>query len=48
MKKPNGASPRTHFEQVPVEVVKKILDKDVPRVEKPTPVPPLRTVRTED
>jgi len=49
MKKPNGVSPqsRTHFEQVPVEIVKKIVDKDAPKAEKSTPLVPLRIVRDE-
>ncbi len=49
MKKPNGESraPRTHFEQVPVEIVKKIVDHDAPKPEKPAPLVPLRIVRNE-
>ena len=49
MKKPGGVSapPRTHFEQVPVEIVKKIVDKDAPKKEKSTPVVPLRILRNE-
>jgi len=49
MKKPSDVSapPRTHFEQVPVEIVKKIVDKDAPKAEKSTPLVPLRIVRNE-
>jgi hypothetical protein len=49
MKKPGGgsASPRTHFEQVPVKIVKKIIDKDAPKTKKSTPLVPLRIVRNE-
>ena len=46
MAKSSGATPKsqTHFEQVPIEVVKKIADQDVPKGNKaetvrgPTPV----------
>jgi hypothetical protein len=50
MKKPSGGSapPRTHFEQVPVEIVKKIVvDKDAPKAKKSTPLVPLRIARDE-
>lgn len=47
MKKPKGSAPRTHFEQVPLEIVKKIAAKDAPKPEKPTPLVPPRSVRNE-
>ena len=49
MKKPNGPSapPATHFEQVPVEIVKKIVDKDAPKAEKSTPLVRPRISRNE-
>jgi len=49
MKKPCGESapPRTHFEQVSVEIVKKIVDQDAPKAEKSTPRVSLRIVRDE-
>jgi hypothetical protein len=36
MAKSNGATPkpRTHFEQVPIEVVKKVADPDLPKGKK--------------
>jgi len=50
MKKPGGvtAPPRTRFEQVPVEIVKKIVDKDAPKAKESTPLVRLRILRTED
>jgi len=47
MKKPGGvsASPRTHFEQVPVKIVKKIIDKDAPKADKSTPLAKRRVSR---
>ena len=49
MKKLGGvtAPPRTRFEQVPVEIVKKIVDKDAPKAKQSTPFAPLRIVRDE-
>jgi hypothetical protein len=49
MKKPSGGSapPRTHFEQVPVEIVKKIVDKDPPKEKKSTPLVRTRILRSE-
>jgi len=40
MAKSNDAKPKsqTHFEQVPLEVVKKIADQDVSKDKKPGPV----------
>jgi len=48
MKKPNGASPQTNFEQVPVEIVKKIVvDKGAPKSKQSMPLVALRIVRDE-
>ena len=49
MKKPGGgaAPPRTQFEQVPVEIVKKIVDKNAPKAKKSTNVVAPRIVRDE-
>jgi len=49
MKKPSAVSPqtRTHFEQVPIEIVKKIIDQDPPKPRPDEPPSTLRIVRRE-
>lgn len=49
MKKPRDvpAPPPTHFEQVPVEIVKKIVDKDGPKAGQLTRLGPPRIARNE-
>jgi hypothetical protein len=49
MSKNNEGSlkPATHFEQVPLEIVKKIIDQDPPEPTTKEPPTPLRIVRKE-
>lgn len=49
MSKNNDGSgkPLTRFEQVPVEIVKKIIEQDPPKASTTEPPRPLRIVRSE-